>query len=293
MPIAVKCVCGTITEFEDRFAGQAVTCPGCQGPLTVPVDPQHAMQALANTIKELEAYVGEQDNVRKDAELRGAGMTRKTKAVGIVAAVCLVGFALSFFIRDEALLAMAAVFGSIGALVLGLCFLASWAHDRAARHIQDCAKPQKALGRFLMAVRSGRCAPAYAALVPAARHAGPVAPLELQKIPLAPEPQRIEDVDSFKRYWKSVFRGPQSQNRSVTLQRVRKLKDLPADTAVVEAKLRFTSYPAWTAAIFGALILVLIQKRETKTVRKLMVRRGGMWFLLSGELEGELDRLAG
>ncbi len=101
-------------------------------------------------------------------------------------------------------------------------------------------------------------------------------------------PQTIVDAKSFKAYWKAVFRGSKSHSTKLTLQKVKKIQDLASGAAVIEARIRFYSHSATSAAIGGALAAAASAKKEVVVARKLLVRRDDRWFLMNGELAGDL-----
>lgn len=255
--------------------------------------PQVTMEELGRAIAELEAHAADPIRRQEDNRMRLHGMTGRTKAA-IYIAIALVGALIAcVFMPDSEARIIVAVFSTIAVVVCGIAFLVSWTNDRAAAHIQDAKEPGKAVRRFLSAVRTRRSDSAYVALVPAARTQGAAATLSLGKVPVSDKPQQISDPGTFKEYWRNVFQGPSGQNRSVTVVRAKKIKDLPAQVAVVEVKMRFSSYTSSMALFVGPLILMLLARKHTLTVRKLLVRRGGMWYFVSGELAGGLDQLAG
>ncbi len=252
---------------------------------------QQGMEALGRAIAELETFVADPSKLQQDEHLRQGMKPINTIVVGAIAALSVAMIIWGAITRDSDLQIILMVFGFLCALVFGIGTLVSWAHDHGAKRIQDASKPAKVFKRFWTSVRTGRGHYAYLSLVPTSRNVGPVPPLDLGRIPVSDKPQQIVDSASFKKYWKSVFKGTSSHTRSVQLLKVKKIQDLPADVTVVEATVRFTSYASAMALIFGPLILVLISKKETKKIRKLLVRRCNKWFFLSGELSGALDQL--
>ena len=254
-------------------------------------DVELGMEALGRAVAGLEAFVGDPAKRQHDEQLRPKARSTKTIVVGIIAAASVAAIIGGALTKDSDLQVGLVMIGCIGAFVFGIAGLVSWGNDRSARHIQDVRKPTKAFKRFLMAVRTGRSDSAYMALVPSARTVGPVLSLDLGKIPVSDEPQQIADPPSFKKYWKHVFTGAKGQTRSAQLLKVKKLQDLPADVAIIEATIRFSSYTTLMSLFLGPLILALISRKQTKRIRKLLVRRDGQWFFVSGELSGALDQL--
>jgi ribosomal protein S27E len=278
---------------EDIPSG-SVKCPYCGESLKGHLSSEDQEALLQQNLKALDDHMSDPGKLDADEKLRGGFLAVKTIIVGVIAAGAVVMMVAGFSMRHPDAEALAG-FGVILFLIFGIASLVSLAHDYGASHIQDASTPEKALRRYLMAIRTGRTNKAYASVSPGARKVGEVETVKYDKIPPNTGKFSIDDVATFKKYWRSVFRGPSRQTRGLQLKRVKKVKEIGEGVAVVEVECLFTNFPSLVILTILiswliCLILVLILQKKTKVViRKLLVKRNGKWYIADGEFEGPLD----
>jgi hypothetical protein len=182
----------------------------------------------------------------------------------------------------------------LGAFFLVPTALYATAVSCRAAKIKNAPDATTAFRRYLGAIVHGHYQRAYSVLVPTARSTGRAAPVRFNKIPADMSEQAIVDKESFAAYWRSLCKGPSGSRRSLTVSKMR-LAAASDEFAVIEAELSFNSYPTWLlftlvlGVLPGLIVLVAAQTQEEKTIRKLIVRRGGRFFVAEGEFVGPLD----
>ena len=190
------------------------------------------------------------------------------------------------------------MFGVILGSIFGIAGLVSFSHDYSSSTIQSAATAHKAYQRFLVAVRSGRAHKAFAARAPTARKAGSVPTGTFEHIPPNTGRYEIRNAATLKKYWRSVFRGPSLQTRSVRIKSVLLSRETPNDVAVVHAELQFLNYPSLLILtilinlIVCAILIAVLQKKTPVSVRKVLIRRNERWYIAEGEFEGKVDTLS-
>jgi len=275
----------------ERIPSGLSSCPLCGEAITAPWSQEEQKRLLAERIVSLENHAKDMQAQFADKALKAGFLSAKTIVVGVFLAlgilmICIGGSAS----QDSEAWIFLGVMTSLG---FGIPVLVSLANDYRAFHIQDASSPLTAFKRFFSAVQTGRAAKAYVSLAPEARVAGEVKSVTFEnpKIPSHTGSYSIRDVPTFKAYWKSIFKGPSMQTRTVRLKTAKMLHEGSDGLAVLEAQVEFTNYPTLYVFLLGILLVLLVQKHETKTVRKLLLNRGGRWYLAEGELEGPLDRM--
>jgi hypothetical protein len=283
----------TCPSCAEQIPKKAARCPLCKALILSQLSPEDFQAGLAKCIEEVDAHLADPAGTELDTKLKGKKWSTSLLIFRVLTVLCGVMLVSGFCVHNgEGLIGMGIIFG----VIFGLVTLALWCRDRAANSIQQAATADVAYRRFYGALRSGWAGKAYAALAPAARKVGQVETLKFKnpKIPSSVGRFAINDVPSFAAYWKSIFRGPRGQQRAVRLKKVRILEE-HREYAVVEASVNITNYPSWLIltvliSIWICVILILImQKKEDRVFRKVLVRSQGRWFFAEGELEGSLD----
>jgi len=280
----------------ENIPAGSVFCPLCGEELTDQVDASQAAQMLQASLDSLDSHLGDMQGRSGDYKLKGGFLATKTIVAMVFMALCIGLIVLGAQMRrdGEPLI----VIGVILAIIFGIALLVSLTNDYRSSHIQDRRDPAQALKNFLTAVRTKRTARAFACLAPQARKSGKVKTVTFQKVKSSPDSFDIRDVESFGKYWASIFRGPSGHTRGVQIKKIRKLKEGDQGLAVVEAELAFSSYPSWLIAtillnVLICVVLILIcTKREKLTIRKLLVKRENRWFFVESQLQGPLDKVA-
>lgn len=188
------------------------------------------------------------------------------------------------------------IFSGILGLIFGGMALGSWLQDRAAWNIAGSDTPERALARWLMAVRTTRAAKSWACVAPHGRANGALEPVAFTKIRRMTESCPPGAFQGFRAYWKALFRGEAGETRYAVVKRARVLSRTEDGFALLAADVEFTSYPSWIIFLFLINILALAigylatKKRETATIRKLLVYRHQRWWVAEPGWEGALDR---
>ena len=273
----------------------ALHCPMCGESLAHNLDAARAREMLEAQIQSLEEHL-ENRGAAADDQLRGSTLTARTIVVGIITLVSAIMVAIGAAMPGDS---------GVGFIVIGIFlgigfaigFLVSMSNDKATSHIHDARSADKAYKNYFKAIRTRRANRAFAALTPTARKAGVVETIEFDKIPTNPGSYLIADPDSFRKYWQSVLAGPSLQARGCLLKKVRLVGTSEDDVAVVEAEFQFTNYASLLALlilinlIVCAIVIAICTKRETKVIRKVLVRRRGRWYVVEGEFQGILDKV--
>ena len=278
---------------ESIPAGSAV-CPLCGESLSGQLDAGQASRILDDSLASLDAHLGDRQSTEEDTRLKGGLLTTKTIVLMVITGLCVAMIASGASMRrdGEPLIAIGIILG----IIFGISVLVSLTNDYRSIHIQDCRDPAKALKNYLTAIRTKRTSKAFACLVPEARQSGRARSVKFTKIKSALGDFTILDAASFAKYWTSVFKGPSGQTRSVQIKKVYKIKEGDQGLALVEAELAFSSYPSWLIALILLNLIICViaimacTKRESLTIRKLMVQRDNRWFIVEGELQGRLDQ---
>jgi len=144
-------------------------------------------------------------------------------------------------------------------------------------------------------LRGGRFKRAYARLAPSARNPGSVPTVKFEKVHVTSGEYAIRDVKSFGTYWSSFFRSSGQQTRNTQVRKCKVVETIDENTVVVEADVRLNSYPQMVIlgfliiGIFIFVVIMLLQKRETVPLRKLLVYDDGRWYIAEGEFQGAAD----
>ena len=287
LPDMMQCpACAEAIPLSSMF------CPICGEQLPTLVSTEQKKEHLAKVLATLDEYVANSDNLAADRKMRGSTFS----PLGIVLAVlsvCLLSMIpMGLAVHDgEPLIILGAILGGL----LAIISLVALGNDYIYSHISDAKTPVAAFKRYVGAIRSGRANKAFASLVPTARNARAPLTIRFEKIPPNPGTFPFNEPQSFRKYWRNILKGTGGQVRAMGVKRIRLLNETPGGVAFVEVEFGFTGHSAWwyltllINLIVGAIIILAVQKREKKVVRKLLVKRGGRWYVAEGEFEGLLD----
>jgi hypothetical protein len=288
----------TCPACAETIAGSPTRCPHCGEALAAHLSKEDQAALLEAAVQRLDAHLASPSAREQDERIKGGWLTGKTYTAIVFtvlpAALAIMGLLMR---RDgEGLIVMGVIFGIIALI----CFAVSMANDAKANTIRTAPSPETACRNFLTALKTGRANKAFVALVPSAREVSGVKSIEFKnpKIPAHTLLYIIRDSASFKTYWKSVFAGPSGQNRTVAIKRVWRDRMIGSDMAIVNVELNVTNYPSWVILLILVNLIVLLivlfalQKKENKIVKKLLIKRGGEWFVAESALHGDLDELS-
>lgn len=274
----------------EQIPANVFRCPFCKEQFSEEMPVEQQREQLAKLLGSVRNH-----DPQSDAMSRGGFFAGKTIVLASLSGLSLLGIAAGFAGTDLEGLAVA---GIIFLLIFGIAFLVSAWNDYQASHIQDAASAEKALRRYLLAAQTNRSLKAYYALAPHARTDAPVAPPPLEKIPANNAgPSQVNDPESFKSYLLTIFKGPSLNSRMVQFKKTRLVAEHDS-FAVVEVEVAFSSYPTLLLltiliSLLIAIILVLVlTKKETHTVRKLLIKHEGRWYIADPGFEGAIDQVA-
>lgn len=272
----------------------SVMCASCGK-----ASPKTAERYIDRLSDGLDEYLNDPEVVAADERLKKWFFSTQTYVLAAVVAVSFIMFFAGLIMRNDAGIVFAG-FGIAVFIILGIALLVSFVRDFQASHIQDASTPEKAFRRFIGAISSGRSQKAFCALAPDARERGAVETIGFKKFASTDGEYSISDAGSFKKYWRSILKGPFGQQRTVTLKKVVRVEKIGKDMVILKADFYCTAYPSWyiafmfIALLIAAIVMTMAQSnnKETKTVTKLLVRRNGRWFIADGEFEGIHDKAA-
>jgi len=274
------------------------TCPLCKESLSASKGDSNFVlddaQRAALTARVQESLQSSSPTI--EDQLRGPLLSRKSIVLIAIMGACALMFLAGMMIKQgDGLVAMGVMFG----VVFIIPMIVSVANDSSASNIQSSSTAQQALSRFLMSVRTGRGAKAYAAVAPLSRDVSQAQTIKFTnpKIENIPRTFAFSDAKSFMNYWKYNFAAPSMTSRSTNIKNVRSIGRTPEGLEVVEATFEVTSHSTWLfltifLGLLIALILILaLQQKEEVVIRKTLIQHNGRWYILDGSLEGELDRM--
>jgi hypothetical protein len=158
--------------------------------------------------------------------------------------------------------------------------------------------PERAVKAFYGALRRKSYGRAYACLSPLDRISDLRPTLAIGRLDVPERTFSFKDKAGFQQYWReqagvsTAFLGGYHKTIQATIVRV---TPLSADLAAADLKLEVSGYPS--LAILGifcglvpALLLILLMtRREYFEVRKLLVKKDGLWWIVNGEFTPEGD----
>ncbi|MGD1002391.1 MAG: zinc ribbon domain-containing protein [Candidatus Brocadiia bacterium] len=275
----------------------SVFCPLCGESLGGKLTPEQGAQLLAAASAQLDQYVRNPENLSSDDALRGRLFSTMSIVLGILLAISVAAIVAGGLMHRDSGMPLV-VLGIIFGLIFIIAFPISWANDYRASHIHDAQKPEQAMRRYFLSCRSGRHLKAFACLAPSARNGSSAHAPKFEKIPSESPDCKITDWSSFREYCRTIFKGPGGYQRAVYLKKVKVEKQLPDGTAWVTAEFQFTSFSKWLYLLIlinllvCAVVVAVVTKREKKTIRKCLFRRGDRWYVAEADFEGALDKAA-
>src|SRR5262249_54355669 len=158
--------------------------------------------------------------------------------------------------------------------------------------------PERAVKAFYGALRRKSYGRAYACLSPLDRIAElrPTQPIERLSVP--DRSFSFNDAKGFTQYWKEqsgLATGFMGGYHKTLQAKVLNVETIADRVAAVDVRLSLSGYPPWTViGIFCGLlpaiiIVVLMTRNETFHVRKLVVEKDGLWWILNGEFSADGD----
>ena len=261
---------------------------------------------LTEAVKDLDAHLADRRNLIYDDELRKSGAYKFTIFFSILQLLCWsVVYSYFYYFSDlppykSIYIILPTIFFQIALAVLLPC---SFYLEFNSQCIQASIKPEQAFKRFFNAAKNSQVKPIMAALVPSERTIDHAQKIHIAGSRYLLSPLGFSDATGLKIYWKSVFSYlTESQLRDIKL-----LEEGKGGIAIVEAKLestydkKFSVFEALGCLFFflGPLKIIGLlvsnispQKKGHLIIRKILVRRKGKWYFISGELMGELDSIA-
>ena len=279
----VKCL-----SCAENIPRLTLFCPFCGEKPAFKLTAAECDELLKKRLAQLDEHLANPATLEADATLRGGQYFLSLKICAAIEAgsvlLILAGFVVGRDLSDAL-----KVFGTLGLVFTTIPLLWIAYNNYISNHIQDCKDPVRVIKRFFSMALTSRANRAYLCVLPMGRNFGPVESVRFNdgSMPTVPGKFTVKDFAEFKAYWKSIARVSFLHNRGV---RFVKAKSILAqdDLAVVEATFEFTSMnPAFL--LLGVLIATMMQKKETKIVRKLLVKHNNLWYLAEGEFEGRLD----
>lgn len=270
-----------------RIPAKSSSCQFCGAQVVMQLNKDESAAVLDQMRAQIDAHLNDSDATDADSRMKGGTLTVKTM---VLMALAVFGFVLCF--TD------AIGFGIVLLLIFAIPVIVSWTNDRNCSRIQTTENAANAFQYYLTAIRTGRYHKAFPCLAPPARKAANVETIKFKAdIPAHTGQYSIEDLGTFSEFWKSIFTGPSGQSRSVAVKNVRVLNQ-KGDLALVQAELEATNYPSMLlltvllGVLICALLILVIQKRESRKITKLLIRRDNQWFIADGSLEGSIDSVS-
>ncbi|MCW8132548.1 MAG: hypothetical protein KIS92_19525 [Planctomycetota bacterium] len=286
-PAGETMACPACAEAIPR---NSLRCPYCKERLSSHLTEDQKAAFIQGLKQSMESHAPAMDD-----DLRGGLMTLKTMVVGGFAFAFVVLFLYGIMARDAQ---AAGVFGFIFGGIFGIAFLVSLNNDYQAHHIPDASSADQALKRYLTALQNRRSRKAFAAVTPLGRRAKDVESIKFNnpKVAHTPVLSSYGDADGLQKYWKTIFAGPTSTTRSITIKNVQTVRQTPDGLTVVEARLGVTSYSnylyltVFLGVLICALLILILQARDEVVVRKVMLKHKGRWYVVDGSISSTIDR---
>jgi hypothetical protein len=267
-------------------------CPECEEILKQTISPELVRSKVKEVVEGIAEERANPSAMQSLSDIKGGRFSKKTVIAFtfLILGTTLLIYGISNGRNYEGFNVVGIILMIISSISLLVCMI----HDNQANNIQSSSKPEIAYKRFFMSIRSGRIEKAYVALSPYARKSQSTQPIKFEKIPYKDKQEKIKCLNSFKNYLQFIFKGENSHQRQVKLKKVTLLKSTD-DKALIEVKVNFTSYSNWLYLlifinlIICIIVVAIVQKKETKTFKKLLLRDGDNWIIADAELCGELD----
>ncbi|HLX62919.1 MAG TPA: zinc ribbon domain-containing protein [Planctomycetota bacterium] len=296
-PIAATMQCPACAE---DIPANARFCPLCGEVLKDTLSQEDQTALLQDAATKLDAHLADMSAQMDDQRIKGGFLSVKSIIAGIFLLLALALLIKGITDPSPNDGPVFVVLGVIATFITGICFLVSLMNDSKASHITDAPRADIACRNFFSAVKTGRAGKAFVALIPSARTSGSAETIQFkdEKIPVNTGRYEINDLPSFRAYWKSVFVGPSMQTRAVQIKNVRVLRNIGSDMAIVQAEFAVTNYPTiailvvfFCNLLIGVILVFALQRRENQQIKKLLIRRNGKWFIAESELKGQLDAI--
>ncbi|MBN2711992.1 MAG: hypothetical protein JXR97_06090 [Planctomycetes bacterium] len=276
---------------------KARKCRHCGESLEEYIDATDVAMYKAEALVALDDHLASHEAQEEDLKLIGGLLSGTT-------IFCLVGMCLSLLsVLIGAIISSdagegALVLGIIFGIIFTIAFLATLSSDWGASNIMNSTKPEKACQRWFNALKTNRTAKAYAAIAPLGRSADEIRSVQFTTIKAHDGAYSFSDVKSYRKYWKSIFGGPSGQQRGVALGKIKIDQKFDDGSVLMNLELKYTSFPTVMLAILPfallpvAILITVVQKRETQNIKKLMIQRNGKWYIMEGQYQGLLDHAA-
>jgi len=185
--------------------------------------------------------------------------------------------------------------GIMPMIISGVCFLVALINDCTVPSSSARKTPVKGLKAFLGAIRVGRYKYAYACLLDGDKDDLTRTRRPIHEVKVERGEFNFKSLEGFKRYWKGLAGASGAYMRRVSLSGFSE-EQVNGDCAVVSASVKIESYP-WPlliglpfALVPVAIVIMLVTKRETVGVSKLLRKVNGQWCVVNGELDSLEDR---
>lgn len=281
---------------KEHIPEASAVCPFCKERLAAQMSSEQAAAALNGMTAQLDLHVADPARLEADSAARGRFLATRTIVLGGLTIFGALLFIIGLILGEDDGGACI-VFGILFFLAFIIPAIVSLCNDRKASHIQDVDDPAEAFRRYFMACKTRRYAKAFVCLAPTARNGGVAQSPVFTNIPYQPADVPIADLAGFRNYCRTIFKGPGSNGRTVQLKSIRLEGARPDGRIWIQADVAFTSVSSWWLLlvllnlIIAVIVISVVTKREKKTIRKLLVRRNGRWYIAEAAFEGDLDKL--
>ncbi len=257
----------------------AQECPTCGESLVQYLDPGQQEIVLQKVMHELRQTTGDAAFPDKVRKAKGGFLSAKSIILAVVTLAFVALIIVGLFVGQRDRGAFFG-FGFIFGIPFMIALIVSLINDYVCHHVQDAKNPQQAFKRYFKAVKTGRCKKAFACLAPSAQKRAQVALPQLDVLPADTHTMPVNDLKTFIAYWRQVFRGPKGYSRRLSLQDVYTAGCIDDVFFLVNARFLFMSSDGF------------VYRREKKTVKRLLVKHNGLWYIPEPGFLGRLDRVS-
>lgn len=197
--------------------------------------------------------------------------------------------------QDKGCLAVGLVVGGIFLFIFLVCL----AVDLSTPSPKTRTTPERGARAFYGALRRKQYARAYACLSPLDRIPDLRPTMAIPRLEVKEQSYSFKDKDGFGKYWRaqsglaSGFLGG-GYHKTLTAK-VLGVEDSGSGVAAVDLEITISGYPttAYLGLVAGpvgaVLLMALLTRREKFKMRKLLVRKDGLWWMVNGEFTPEGD----
>ncbi|MBT3292011.1 MAG: hypothetical protein HN380_32005 [Victivallales bacterium] len=282
-------------ECAEWVPAGVLACPLCGADLAGQMRPADVAVSLDEMRRKLDEHMGS-GAYQQELATGSALLTTSTTVTGVLTAICTAGLVIGVALDSDAGTSVAVCSGLVG-FFSALCFLVSFSHDFGSRNMAMARDPRTFVTRYMKAVLPlGREKRAYLATVPQSRAPGDTRDVDMGKIPSHESSPPIDTLGTFGNYWrKYIKRGPGSEARAVAIRKVHPAREVLPGVHAVDVDLRITSYPSALSFAFllinvlVVILVLLVRKKHTMTVTKIVVEHRNRLFMLEPELIGSWD----